>query len=42
MRTTGFSPNRPAPTTRELVIASLLACPPKGEDAYFRPQTWSR
>lgn len=45
MRTTGitFQPDRPAPTTRDLVIASLLACPPKDSDtSTLRPSTWSR
>lgn len=40
MRTTGItlSPDRPTPTTRDLVIASLLASPPKPDPL----QTWSR
>jgi hypothetical protein len=45
MRTTGitFHPDRPAPTTRDLVIASLLACPPKSSpDTTPRPTSWSR
>ena len=45
MRTTGitFQPDRPTPTTRDLVIASLLACPPKSSDpSTLRPSSWSR
>jgi hypothetical protein len=42
MRTIGFSPNRPAPTTRDLVAASLLLCPGKAADAPHRPLTWDR
>ncbi len=45
MRSTGitFSPDRPTPTTRDLVIASLLACPPKSSDtSMLRPTSWSR
>jgi hypothetical protein len=44
MRTTGitFQPDRPTPTTRDLVIASLLACPPKSSDTTLRPTSWSR
>ena len=45
MRTTGitFSPDRPTPSTRDLVIASLLACPPKDSGpSTLRPTSWSR
>jgi hypothetical protein len=44
MRTTGitYQPDRPTPTTRDLVIASLLACTPKPSEATLLPLSWSR